>query len=193
MRHNEWVQIQRLSSDWLLGVVKDARIVGHPSVSRYLIKRIPTLWINNQHMTDQVLTFCVTKAIETRLNVLLNRYWMVAGLPCDIKYGIRNRPETTMLLSACRVAPSKGSAPHTRTYRTTPKLQMSVLGPSYSRPWNTSGAAYGGEPHHVVSGVPSVNVLLKPKSANYKQETINLEDTSDSYTFAAMLMQIIVI
>ncbi|TNN47445.1 hypothetical protein EYF80_042330 [Liparis tanakae] len=31
--------------------------------------------------------------------------------------------------------------------------------------WKSSGAAYGGEPQNVSSLLPSVNSLLKPKSA----------------------------
>lgn len=47
----------------------------------------------------------------------------------------------------------------------TPRLQMSTSGPSYFLPWKSSGAAYGGLPQNVSSFEPSVNSLLKPKSA----------------------------
>lgn len=86
--------------------------------------------------------------------------------PCDIKNGIRNLPDTTIVRKSCNVAPSNGNEPQTNTYKTTPKLQISARGPSYSKPKNTSGAAYGGEPHHVLRYVFGKNVLLKPKSAN---------------------------
>ena len=42
--------------------------------------------------------------------------------PVDIKKGTRNRPASTLSLSFCSVGLSKGSAPHTSTYSTTPKL-----------------------------------------------------------------------
>lgn len=51
-----------------------------------------------------------------------------------MKKGIRNFPATTIERKSCKVLPSKGKAPQTKTYKTTPKLQMSALGPSYSRP-----------------------------------------------------------
>ncbi len=41
---------------------------------------------------------------------------------------------------------------------------ISTLGPSYSFPSKSSGAAYGGLPHHVFSSCPRENKLLKPKS-----------------------------
>lgn len=45
--------------------------------------------------------------------------WMV---PSDIKKGILNLPCSTRSLSIWRFVPSKGRAPHTKTYSTTPKL-----------------------------------------------------------------------
>ena len=42
--------------------------------------------------------------------------------PVDMKKGIRNFPLSTRLRSDCNVLPSKGRAPHTNTYSTTPKL-----------------------------------------------------------------------
>lgn len=96
-----------------------------------------------------------------------------------IKYGIRKIPDKTRPRRSWRVEPSKGKAPQTSTYRTTPKLyncknkniledlltryfyvvlktltQTSAFGPSYSLPSNNSGAAYGGLPHHVESNWP---------------------------------------
>lgn len=47
-------------------------------------------------------------------------------LPCDIKYGILNLPSITTFLSACKVGPSNGREPHTRTYITTPKLWKEI-------------------------------------------------------------------
>ena len=41
-------------------------------------------------------------------------------LPEDMKKGILNLPERTLSLRAGNVAASKGRAPHTSTYRTTP-------------------------------------------------------------------------
>lgn len=41
---------------------------------------------------------------------------------------------------------------------------ISTLGPSYSLPSNSSGAAYGGLPHQVFNSWPRENRLLKPKS-----------------------------
>lgn len=67
--------------------------------------------------------------------------------------------------STLRLCPSKGREPLTSVYRMTPRLQMSTSGPSYFLPWNSSGAAYGGLPQKVSSFEPSVNSLLKPKSA----------------------------
>ena len=43
-------------------------------------------------------------------------------LPWDIKKGIRKHPSVTFCLSMCRLGASKGRAPHTRTYSTTPRL-----------------------------------------------------------------------
>lgn len=37
-----------------------------------------------------------------------------------MKNGIRKRPERTLSRNDCKVDPSNGSAPHTRTYNTTP-------------------------------------------------------------------------
>lgn len=39
-----------------------------------------------------------------------------------MKKGMRNFPLSTRALRFWRVLPSKGKAPHTRTYSTTPKL-----------------------------------------------------------------------
>ena len=44
------------------------------------------------------------------------------GLPVDIKKGIWNLPDVTLSFKMGNVVPSKGSDPHTNTYRTTPKL-----------------------------------------------------------------------
>ncbi len=44
-------------------------------------------------------------------------YW-----PVDIKKGMRNRPDNTRSRRVCRLWPSKGRAPHTNTYSTTPRL-----------------------------------------------------------------------
>lgn len=49
--------------------------------------------------------------------MLLNE---LCGLPDDIKKGIRNRPDKTRSRNDCNVDPSKGRAPQTRTYSTTP-------------------------------------------------------------------------
>ena len=43
-----------------------------------------------------------------------------------MKKGILNLPDSTLSLNWCRVGPSNGSAPHTRTYRTTPRLCSQV-------------------------------------------------------------------
>lgn len=40
----------------------------------------------------------------------------------DMKKGMRNLPLRTRARKFCRVLPSKGRAPHTNTYNTTPKL-----------------------------------------------------------------------
>lgn len=40
--------------------------------------------------------------------------------PDDIKKGIRKRPDKTRSRNDCNVDPSKGKAPQTRTYKTTP-------------------------------------------------------------------------
>ena len=39
-----------------------------------------------------------------------------------MKKGILNLPDKTLSLRDCKEAPSKGSAPQTRTYNTTPRL-----------------------------------------------------------------------
>lgn len=44
------------------------------------------------------------------------------ALPVDMKKGMRNLPLRTRARKFCRVLPSKGRAPHTNTYNTTPKL-----------------------------------------------------------------------
>lgn len=43
-------------------------------------------------------------------------------LPVDMKKGMRNLPLRTRARRFCRVLPSKGKAPQTNTYKTTPKL-----------------------------------------------------------------------
>lgn len=68
-----------------------------------------------------------------------------SNLPCDIKNGIRNLPETTILRRSCNVVPSNGKAPQTKTYKTTPKLHISARGPSYSRPKKTYTIPQGRE------------------------------------------------
>lgn len=50
---------------------------------------------------------------------IMDSKWMV---PSDIKKGILNLPCSTRSLSIWRFVPSKGRAPHTKTYSTTPKL-----------------------------------------------------------------------
>lgn len=45
---------------------------------------------------------------------------MAQHSPDDMKNGIRKRPDRTRSRSDCSVEPSKGNAPHTRTYSTTP-------------------------------------------------------------------------
>lgn len=45
-----------------------------------------------------------------------------APLPVDMKKGMRNLPLSTRARRFCRVLPSKGRAPHTSTYSTTPRL-----------------------------------------------------------------------
>lgn len=42
------------------------------------------------------------------------------SLPEDIKNGMRKRPDKTLSRNDWSVDPSNGSAPHTRTYKTTP-------------------------------------------------------------------------
>lgn len=39
-----------------------------------------------------------------------------------MKYGMRNRPSSTLCLRVGKLGPSKGREPQTRTYRTTPRL-----------------------------------------------------------------------
>ena len=39
-----------------------------------------------------------------------------------MKNGILNLPDKTLSLRDCKEAPSNGSAPQTKTYKTTPKL-----------------------------------------------------------------------
>ena len=43
-------------------------------------------------------------------------------IPVDIKNGILNLPSRTRERKLCKVLPSNGSAPHTSTYNTTPRL-----------------------------------------------------------------------
>lgn len=47
---------------------------------------------------------------------------------------------------------------------------MSSCGPSYFCPSNTSGAAYGGLPHHVAKGCPGWKKFPKPKSESEGKE-----------------------
>ena len=78
---------------------------------------------------------------------------------------------------------SNGNVPTTRTYRIHPSDQQSSSGPMYSRPSNTSGAAYGGLwknnlsisgsikniylPHQVLSIESVEKYCPKPKSASF--------------------------
>lgn len=39
-----------------------------------------------------------------------------------MKYGMRNRPSSTLCLRVGKLGPSKGREPQTRTYSTTPRL-----------------------------------------------------------------------
>ena len=43
-------------------------------------------------------------------------------LPDDMKYGIRNFPDKTFALKACKVLASNGKQPQTKTNNSTPKL-----------------------------------------------------------------------
>lgn len=151
--------------EWLFSI---GQLAIHPAMLWYLFQVISSLRLHHQHMPYQVLTVCRTRKWRTIIGIL-NHWIAVKSLPCDIKNGIRNLPATTMLRRSCNVAPSKGNAPHTRTYSTTPRLQISDLGPSYSRPRNTSGAAYGGLPQNVFKKMLGEKVLLKPKSANCEE------------------------
>jgi hypothetical protein len=45
---------------------------------------------------------------------------IIKFVPEDMKNGILNLPDKTRSLRAGKVAASKGRAPHTKTYRTTP-------------------------------------------------------------------------
>lgn len=111
---------------------------------------------------------CDWKSVMLRINLIfLVRMWFTPEL---IKNGIRKRPDKTLSRKDCNVDPSKGKAPQTRTYKTTPSdykeskdrikfvvwlffmhqvwrlTQISISGPVYFFPSNTSGAAYGGDP-----------------------------------------------
>lgn len=119
--------------------------------------------IKCSHSTGKRFTHYLTLSVK-----IINK-----SKPCDMKNGMRNLPATTMERRSCSVFPSNGNAPQTRTYKTTPRLQMSARGPSYSKPRNTSGAAYGGDPHHVRNILSGVKVLLNPKSANYTNWKLN--------------------
>ena len=44
-----------------------------------------------------------------------------------MKNGILNFPEMTTDLSNCIVGPSNGKAPHTNTYKTTPRLCNNIV------------------------------------------------------------------
>lgn len=46
----------------------------------------------------------------------------IENQPADMKKGILNFPDITTERSNCIVGPSNGSAPHTNTYKTTPRL-----------------------------------------------------------------------
>lgn len=53
--------------------------------------------------------------------------------PADMKKGIRNLPLITLSRKDCNVVPSKGRAPHTSTYKTTPilwKKKFALINPS---------------------------------------------------------------
>jgi len=56
------------------------------------------------------------------LGIIIKNIYYYFCLPVLIKYGIRNLPDKTLSLSECNVLPSKGSAPQTNTYNTTPIL-----------------------------------------------------------------------
>lgn len=74
--------------------------------------------------------------IYFRLNystlIQLNRW--TKNSPDDIKKGIRKRPDSTLSRNDCNVDPSKGSAPQTSTYKTTPsdcikkKMKIDIVG-----------------------------------------------------------------
>ena len=51
----------------------------------------------------------------------------------------------------------------------TPSDQTSTSGPSYLRPWYSSGAAYGGDPQNVSSFCPVLgwNSFANPKSHSF--------------------------
>lgn len=116
---------------------------------QYLFQRIPSLWFHNQNVSYQILAICQNqkpKKNQRKYPVISSSlraptYDILIDIdcdsPCDMKNGILNLPETTILRRSCNVAPSNGNAPHTSTYNTTPKLQMSARGPSYSSPRNT--------------------------------------------------------
>ena len=67
-----------------------------------------------------------------------------------------------MLLSSS----SNGNSPHTIAYKLMPRLQISILVPSYFFPVSISGAAYKGEPHAFSNNLPFSNFVLRPKSDN---------------------------
>lgn len=59
---------------------------------------------------------------------------------------------------------SNGTLPHTRTYKTIPKLQRSTSGPVYAFAFNNSGAAKYNEPQKVDKCDCGENRLERPKS-----------------------------
>lgn len=58
-------------------------------------------------------------------------------LPVDMKKGMRNLPLSTLARRFCSVLPSKGRAPHTSTYSTTPRLCTQDAAAAAGRDQNT--------------------------------------------------------
>ena len=66
--------------------------------------------------------------------------------------------------------------------------QMSICGPWYFLPSNTSGAAYGGLPHHVINSFPGVKKLPNPKSETNGKQRITRAMLNTKIISAALIL-----
>ena len=111
----------RISKCHCLYVTKEMQVqesTWHSELMNQIIVRI----ITYLRSISYIRFLCIICKFNQLYTIYYTGSTRLEYLPEDMKKGILNLPERTLSLKDCKVDPSKGSDPHTSTYRTTPKL-----------------------------------------------------------------------